>query len=220
MYGMVGPELNSFYQYTDVRLLVDAWANGGVTNNGLVLVSTGADGGDHSGSTGCSWPSATSGSATRRGRAAMPRPWAAAPRTVKRLLARRRGLGDRRCRVQPQGPLAPATRRPRGVRQLADADRQAEAVVYQVDQAAGGLHLHLRAQRQVALDPAAHRVQAERHAPGQPQPAARRALALPRGEPSIVHGGRGTTIYRGGLLPAVAGLAVIGRAGDRGLGVG
>ena len=46
LYGVTGPELSSFYQYTDIRLLVDAWVNGGVTNNGLVLISTGTDGGD------------------------------------------------------------------------------------------------------------------------------------------------------------------------------
>ena len=46
MYSMIGPETNGFYQYADIRVLVDAWVNGGVTNNGLVLISTGADGGD------------------------------------------------------------------------------------------------------------------------------------------------------------------------------
>jgi hypothetical protein len=68
----------------------------------------------------------------------------------------------------------PSRRQPRLV-QFADADRQIEAVVHQIDHARRVLHLgaHPRMRCQVLIDPAAHRQHAELHAARQPQRAPR-----------------------------------------------
>ena len=48
LYSVIGPEIAGFYQYGDVTPLVKDWTKSvsPVANNGLVLLSTGTDGGD------------------------------------------------------------------------------------------------------------------------------------------------------------------------------